>query len=184
MNGLTAKLRASAPYVIVLGFTALLWSLTNQITYSAQPGQLPPTTWPRVAIAVMAIAALLEIVRVLFTKTEEDTVAGLGEVIEGAAVHEDPGFRLPHLLAGGVLLTLGFAVSVNTLGFLLATFIYLVAFMYLGRYRNHAVIWVGSLLGTMLFAVVFLKLVYVSLPRGTPPFDSVTQFVVNLLSLF
>ncbi len=178
------KLKASAPYVVVLGCTAVLWGLTNNITYSVQPGQLPPTVWPRVAIAVMAIASLLEIARILLTRTEVDTVAGLGEVIEGAAVHEDPGFRLPHLLAGGVLLTLGFALTVNTLGFLLATFIYLVAFMYLGRYRNHTVIWLGSLIGTLVFAVVFLKLVYVSLPRGTPPFDQVTQFVINLLSLW
>lgn len=184
MNGFAAKLKAAAPYAVVLAGTAGLWSLTNAITYSPQPGQLPPTTWPRVAIAVMAIAALLEIVRIALTTTDEETVAGLGEVIEGAAVHEDPGYRLPHLLAGGVLLTLGFAVFVNTLGFLLSTFIYLVAFMYLGRYRNHAVIWLASLTGTVLFAIVFLKLVYVSLPRGTPPFDQVTQFVVNLLSLF
>ncbi|MBL8564280.1 MAG: tripartite tricarboxylate transporter TctB family protein [Hyphomicrobiaceae bacterium] len=179
-----AKLKATAPYAVVLGCTAVLWGLTNNITYSAQPGQLPPTVWPRVAITIMAIASLVEIARILLSRKDEDAVAGLGEVIEGAAVHEDPGFRLPHLLAGGVLLTLGFAVFVNTLGFLLATFIYLVVFMYLGRYRNHTVIWLGSLIGTLVFAVIFLKLVYVSLPRGTPPFDQVTQFVIHLLSLW
>jgi hypothetical protein len=42
------------------------------------------------------------------------------------------------------------------------------------------VIWVSSALGTLLFGLIFLKLVYVSLPRGIPPFDRVTDLVTNM----
>ena len=84
----------------------------------------------------------------------------------------------------GVALTLAFAIGVSTLGFVLSTFLYLVVFMYAGRYRNHTVIWLSAILGTLLFAFVFLKVVYVSVPRGTPPFDSVTQAVLALFSWF
>ena len=58
------------------------------------------------------------------------------------------------------------------LGFLLATFLFLAAFMYLGRYRNHVAIWAISAVVTLLTALMFLRIAYVSLPRGEPPFDA------------
>ena len=60
------------------------------------------------------------------------------------------------------------------------TFLFLVAFMYLGRYRAHLVIWLASIIGTLFVAIIFLKVVYVSLPRGVPPFDRVTDAFMNL----
>ena len=61
------------------------------------------------------------------------------------------------------------------LGFLLSTFLFLAAFMYLGRYRKHVAIWGTSAVVTVLCGVLFLRFAYVSLPRGDPPFDRVTD---------
>ena len=68
-------------------------------------------------------------------------------------------------MAGGAL-TLAYGVFITILGFPLATFIYLVAFMYLGGYRAHATVWLSSPVGIVLIANLFLNVVYVSLPRG------------------
>jgi hypothetical protein len=178
------RLKACLPYLAVLAAAAVLWALTNAIVYDARPGQLGPTFWPRVAIVVMAAAAAIEIARILVTARADSVVTGIGEALEDEGEGDGEPPRVPRLLLGGIILTLGFGVLVTTLGFLLATFLFLVAFMYLGRYRNHAVVWTSALLGTLLLAVIFLKVVYVSLPRGTPPFDQVTRVVVDLLSLF
>ena len=46
--------------------------------------------------------------------------------------------------------------------------------------------WISSavcLIGMLLFAFIFLKVVYVSIPRGEPPFDQVTQFVMDLMKI-
>lgn len=179
-----ATLRACLPYVLVLAGAGVLWGLTHSITFTAQPGQIGPTFWPRMAILMMAIAALVEIARNLLASDAVDHVQGIGKALgtDGEESVAEPHF--PWLLLGGFALTLGFAVIVTTLGFLLSTFLYLVAFMYLGRYRNHVVIWSSALIGTLIFAAIFLKLVYVSLPRGVSPFDRLTQSVVDLLSLF
>lgn len=179
------RITACLPYVIWLLVAAVLWSLTAQITYDARVGQIGPAFWPRVAIGLMAAAALYELVRILFSATPEREVAGIGEALEGGeAGDDDEAPRAPALLMAGVALTLAFAIGVSTLGFVLSTFLYLVVFMYAGRYRNHTVIWLSAILGTLLFAFVFLKVVYVSVPRGTPPFDSVTQAVLALFSWF
>jgi putative tricarboxylic transport membrane protein len=43
-------------------------------------------------------------------------------------------------------------------------------FMALGRYRRAGVIVAASLAGSFAFVVVFMKVVYVSLPLGVGPF--------------
>lgn len=179
-----SRLAACIPYVIWLVVAAVLWGLTTQISFDARPGQIGPNFWPRVAIGVMAFASIIEIGRQLFSAAPDKEIAGIGEALEGSGEDGEDAPRQPHLLLIGVALTLAFAVLVSTLGFVLSTFLYLVAFMYAGRYRNHALIWSSSLLGTLVFAFVFLKLVYVSLPRGAAPFDSVTKFVLSLLGGF
>ncbi len=181
------KLIACVPYLFVLAAAAALWRLTFDVTFDAQPGQLSPTFWPRLAIGLMAISALVEMARLALAKNGVSTIAGIGRTLERSGDDDtDDGDlqRRPLLLIGGVALTLGFAGLVTTLGFLPSTFIFLVVFMYLGGYRNHAVIWLSAVIGTLVFAIVFLKVVYVSLPRGTAPFDQVTQAVVDLLAKF
>jgi hypothetical protein len=53
--------------------------------------------------------------------------------------------------------------------------LFLAAFIYLGRYRRHAVIWAFSSAMTVLMGVLFLRVAYVSLPRGIPPFDRISD---------
>lgn len=180
---MTRRLEACIPYVIALVIAAILWALTGAITYDARPGQIGPTFWPRAAIALMALSALAEIVRILLASGGEPLISGVGDALQADEHDPHPEPSMPLLLAGGIALTAAFGLLVTTLGFLLSVFLYLVAFMYLGRYRNHRVIWLSSVVGTLLIAVVFLKIVYVSLPRGVPPFDSATQAIVDLLSL-
>ena len=90
---------------------------------------------------------------------------------------EAPPQKYPWLLAGGIALVGIYAIVVNTLGFLLSTFLFLSAFMYLGRYRNHTAIWATSTVITLVAALIFMRFAYVSLPRGAPPFDAVTDFI-------
>ncbi|MEW5962811.1 MAG: tripartite tricarboxylate transporter TctB family protein [Pseudomonadota bacterium] len=177
------RLKECVPYLIALVAAAVLWGLTSAITFDARPGQIGPTFWPRAAIALMALSALVEISRILLARGGERLITGVGDALQGEEHDAHPEPSMPQLLAGGVALTVAFGLLVTSLGFLLSVLLYLVAFMYLGRYRNHLVIWTSSLVGTLLIAVVFLKIVYVSLPRGVAPFDSLTQAIVDLLSL-
>jgi hypothetical protein len=53
--------------------------------------------------------------------------------------------------------------------------------MYLGRYRRHGMVWGVSGAITLTAALIFIRFAYVSLPRGTPPFDAITDFVRVML---
>jgi hypothetical protein len=180
------RIRATIPYLVALAVTAGLWATTASMTYSARPGQLPPTFWPRLALGLIVLSCLYEIARLLFSANPWQEAGGLTAALDRSekdAHPENEAPRSPALLLAGIGLTVGYALSVETLGFLLASFLFLVAFMYLGRYRRHLAIWLSASLGILAFAFIFLKVAYVSIPRGTAPFDQVTQAVLNLLGI-
>lgn len=171
--------RSAFPYFIGLVVAALLYHYAQQIEYTPRPGMLGPDFWPKIAIGLMAIMCVFEIVRIFAgLRTEAHGVSEAFEQDEGADDNVDaPPQKYPWLLAAGIVLVIVYALVVDTLGFLLSTFLFLSAFMYLGRYRNHVAIWATSTVITLLAALIFMRFAYVSLPRGTPPFDAVTDFI-------
>jgi putative tricarboxylic transport membrane protein len=55
--------------------------------------------------------------------------------------------------------------------------------MVLGRYRRNGVIVSISLLGSLAFVFVFMKIVYVSLPLGIGPFQAVSVAILAALGI-
>jgi hypothetical protein len=174
---------AALPYFLGLALAAVLWHIAGTITYPARPGQLGPDFWPRVAIGIIVIVCLYEIARVLILGSAAGSVQGIAEHLEEEGdddAKSDARSRL-YMLLGGLVLMLAYGLLVPILGFLLASYLFLIVFMYLGGIRNHTAIWASSTIGMLLFAFIFLKVVYVSLPRGEPPFDQVTQLIMDLM---
>ena len=88
------------------------------------------------------------------------------------------------MLLGGIALMVVYAVLVPYLGFIFGTFLFLVAFMYIGGFRAHRTIWLTSLLVTVLCGVLFLRVAYVSLPRGVEPFAMATDVFFKIPSIW
>jgi putative tricarboxylic transport membrane protein len=167
-----SSLRAILPYVLGLALAAALYVYAGQIDYTPRAGELGPAVWPRLAIVLMGASCAFEIVRKVAGSRVE--ARGIAEVLdrESGTGGEK---KYPLLLIGGIVLVSAYAVIVPLLGFILSTFIFLAAFMYLGRYRNHRAVWAASAVVTVLCGVLFLRVAYVSLPRGIAPFDRVTD---------
>jgi len=167
-------IQSAFPYIIGFAVAALLFYFAQQIQYAPRPGMLGPAFWPKMAICLMAAACLFEIGRILAgSKSEMHGIADALERDDG----EQQAIAYPTLLIGGIVLVTVYAALVDVLGFLLSTFLFLSAFMYLGRYRKHLVVWSISAGVTVLAALIFIRFAYVSLPRGVPPFDVVTDFI-------
>lgn len=172
-------LRSTLPYVAGLILAAVLYHYAQQIEYSAHASSLGPDFWPKATIAVMALVCVIEIIRRLLGSRQE--AQGIAETFEKEEEDEAPPQTYPWLLTAGIVLVLAYAVLVTTLGFLFCTFLFLAAFMYLGRYRNHLAIWLTSFGITIGAAILFMRIAYVSLPRGEPPFDAITDFIRVIL---
>jgi putative tricarboxylic transport membrane protein len=174
-----SRISAWLPYAVMLAAAAFFWFVANRIEYAARPGAIGPDFWPKAALLLIGVTCIYEIGKVLLLGSAADA-RGLAGALEAEEEQEDEGPRHTGLLVAGSALTIAYGLLISWIGFPLATFLYLVVFMYVGRYRAHAVIWLSAALGTAVFCTLFLKIVYVSLPRGVPPFDRITDLIVNL----
>ena len=164
------------PYAVLLALAAWFYNMAGSIAFDHQGDNLGPDFWPRLLLAlIMAIAAVQGSRILLFGRPAE------APALIGAGEEEDEAPRSNMLLSIGVGLTIAYGAAVTILGFLITTFLFLVAFMYAGRYRAHLAVWLSSAVGAVLLTLLFQKVVYVSLPRGIAPFSQVAD---ALLALF
>jgi putative tricarboxylic transport membrane protein len=103
--------------------------------------------------------------------------------MDGDGVAEEPEeHHLPQLLIG-VGLTIAYVWALPLLGFAVASLIFIALFIWLGTYRRGKVVAAVSVLGTLLLMFIFMKVVYVSLPLGTGPFESISVFLMGLMGI-
>ncbi|HEX9071084.1 MAG TPA: tripartite tricarboxylate transporter TctB family protein [Pseudolabrys sp.] len=174
--------RSIVPYALGLAIAVALFIYAGTFLYSPRPGQLGPDVWPRFAILLMGASCVYEISRRLIAGNQDAT--GFLEAFDREPDVEDKEPVYPRLLVGGIVLMGIYAVLVPVLGFIVGTFVFLAAFMYVGGYRAHGAIWGTSAAVTLFCGILFLRIAYVSLPRGIPPFDRVTDVFFAIPSLW
>ena len=173
------KLKGSLPYAALLLGAAYLYYSAGHFAYAPRPGELGPDVWPRaILVLLMGICAWEVLRRLLFggTPAAQPPAQDTGEDSP-----EEP--RHAHLLVGGIALTVLYVLGMGTLGFFLATVLYLALFMLVGRYRRYGVIAATSLIGSLAFVYTFMKVVYVSLPIGVGPFKQISVWIFAVLGI-
>jgi putative tricarboxylic transport membrane protein len=80
-------------------------------------------------------------------------------------------------------LTIAYVALLGTLGFAVDTAVYLAAMIRTGRYRRWPVIAAVAVGGSLVFMFVFMKIVYLSLPIGRPPFDAISLALMQLMGI-
>lgn len=182
-----AHLRKIIPYVVVLAAAGYLYLLAARIEFAAPEGRIGPDFWPKTILILAMAACAYEIVKNLFFSKGDHELAGVLETIVDEAPQDAVGApeakRFPRLLAAGLALTLAYLLVIGTLGFFLTTFLYLAGFMWVGRYRRIGVVLATSLIGSLVFVFVFMKIVYVSLPLGHEPFSEVSFLLMRLMGI-
>jgi len=158
------------PLFIFLAAVAL-FAVAGRLPVVPVPGQLGPDFWPRlVLVGLMGSCVLkgIEAIRGRTAKAEKRLVQPMS---------------LPRL-AGGMALVLGYAALAPLLGFPLTTFLFLLAFMRLAGTRRPLPLLVIAAVGTVVLLYVFVKVVYLPLPKGAGALEDFTIFVYRLLKIF
>jgi putative tricarboxylic transport membrane protein len=174
------KAKRIIPYVIILLVSLYFYYLAGQFRFSAKPGNLGPDFWPKLLLGLTMAACLYEIIKTAFLlkiappKEAEE---------EQSAKAQTKKKTYPELLVIGIAMTAAYVYFVTKLGFILCTFLYFAFFMIVGRYRKVWAILANSVAGTLVLVLIFMKIVYVSLPLGQEPFSSVSLFVLKLMGI-
>jgi len=181
-----ARIGAAAPYGVLLGLAAYLFRVADHLDFTRTEGRLGPDFWPKAILALLMVTCGYELLRRLLRAPggqPESAVIGEATTVEDMEPEAAPPARHPYLLWSGAGLTLLYVASLEVLGFFTSTFLYMLIFMRLGRYRRWPVVITTSLCGSLVFMFVFMKIVYVSLPLGSEPFSAVSLLLMRLMGI-
>lgn len=166
------------PEVGILLFCALLYQQTGGLGTTVEgPG---PALFPRVLIALLAVAMVVRLVQHIRNIRAGGTDGDAAPVMEEGVDNDDlPISRARVWQAIGM--SVGYVVGTIYVGWVLATFVFLVVFLYMAGKRN---LWLTVPVGAGLavgLAYVFVKVVYIALPTGVGAFDLFTLRLLQAL---
>jgi hypothetical protein len=171
------KIRRLIPYAVVLIISAYFYVLAGRFEFVAKAGNLGPDFWPKLLLGLTMATCLYEIAKTAFFC--RGTAPKNGNDKEKEATPK----KYVGLLLIGTVLTVAYVYFVSILGFILCTFLYIILFIIVGRYRKPWVIAANGIVGTVLVVFTFMKAVYVSLPLGQGPFQQFSLLVLNVLGI-
>lgn len=180
------RLGRAAPYAVLLGVAAYFYALAGHFEFSAPAGRLGPDAWPKIVLGLLAAVCLYEIGRSFLARGVAEVSGLLQTFLEKAASDAEGRGAAPRsfrLLLAGVGITILYVALIDVLGFLVATALYLAAFMRVGRYRRTPLIAAASLIGSAALLFIFMRIVYVSLPPGMGPFGTLSFAVLSLMGV-
>ncbi len=139
----------------------------------APPGQLGPGFWPTLILAGLALACAAKL------------VVDIACARRAADFCPEP---LPPIsrarLWAAIALIVLYALVAPVAGFALTTLGFIAGFMWLSGARSPAMIAANTVVGTVLLLYLFVKIVYLPLPKGTGPFETLTLALYRALHLF
>jgi putative tricarboxylic transport membrane protein len=174
---LRGRLRRSAAYAVILCCAAYLFYLAQRIQYEFVPGRVGPDAWPKIVLVLLLATCVWQIARI---------------VIFGAAPAASADDELPlaegegnytHLALLAIGVTVIYAFLLPSLGFLVATVLYIGGIAYVGRYRRFWPLVATSIIAPIVLIFVFMKIVYVALPLGVGPFKALTLVLLKILGV-
>jgi len=170
MPGLAPAFAPLAGLVLALGLLAA----TRGLDDLAREGQLGPGFWPRLVLGGLILVCA---VRALSTWRRQAAPVGRG-------AEPSAGPLAPGQLGVAIGLILLYVVGAPLVGFALATAGFIAAFMVVAGARSAAGIALAAVVGTVALLYLFIKLVYLPLPKGAGPFEVVTLALYHALGIF
>ena len=187
--------RRAGPFVIVLGAAIWLWTVASDFAITTRLGRAGPDLWPKIILALMIGAAIWGIAEALLKSHPDDDTSILIANASRSAGHEEDARkdlaeatdgrseRHPRFAVAGIAAMLGYVIVIPYVGFLIATFLLLLAIMLAAGYTRLLKAAVISLIGAFVFFIVFQRIVYVSLPHGEGPFKELTLALMALVGV-
>lgn len=181
----------SAPFIVLLCAALYLLAMTRALEFPRAPGRLGPDAWPQAILVLLIVACAIGIASNLLGSWRAGRSAAASPeradappALPSAAAPEatEPPSRYG-LVAAGMALFLAYPIALQYLGFVLATFLLMALFMLVGLWRNLPGVLAVSAAGTLTLFYVFRGVVYVSLPLGAGPFQSVTLWIARLMGM-
>jgi len=165
-------IRLKGPLLIFF-FALFFYFLAGKIEEVPIPGQLGPAFWPKAILILLMVGCGIKCLEIFFAREEEFRP-------EEGKLSSDVNW--PKLITM-IILVIAAVVAMDILGFLLTSFLFLLAFMRIAGLRKKLPLFLISGLGTIFLLYLFVRVVYLPLPKGKWFFDDLTIYLYRLLGL-
>lgn len=169
------SLRPPLPPLLGLVASVVLLVLAGDLDRFGRQGQLGPGFWPKVILIGLCLACLAKLVGDWRARGQRGM-----EALAPAATA--PVARATLLAAVALILLYVFVTPL--LGFPLATAAFIACFMALAGARTAGKIAGGAVIGTIGLLYLFVRVVYLPLPKGDGPFEALTVGLYRALGIF
>jgi len=171
---------ALAPLAGILVASALAF-LSRGLDDVAREGQLGPGFWPRLALVGFGLACLTRVAALWWTARRPAVAPVPGPA---ATAGDQPTPIQGAKLTGAIALIVLYVVATPLLGFALATAAFIVGFLVLAGMRSPAAVAANAIVGTVGLLYVFVRVVYLPLPKGVGAIEDVTIALYRALGIF
>jgi putative tricarboxylic transport membrane protein len=178
------RCRAALPYLVVLAAGVFLYYSAANFEFEEASGRIGPGAWPKLILLVMLAAALWGMVASALQggKANGSAAHKMAEQDEMEALLRPPEIY-PWLVWLAVAATIGYLALMPFAGFFLSTIAYSFALMYLSHYRRLSHAALLSVAIAFAFMFLFMRVVYVALPVGVPPFDRLSYALMAAMGV-
>ena len=158
----------------------ILYYLAGRMEEVPIPGQLGPSFWPKIVLLGLMIGCGIKSLEIFLSERRKAVEPQEGVKVEMVSLYSEIHWlKLAALMA----IVLGSVYLIQTIGFLFTSLIFLPLFMAVAGMRKILPLFLCSILGTVLLLYIFVKVVYLPLPKGKWIFEDLTIYFYRLLRI-
>jgi len=173
-------LRSSSWPLFIMLCSIYLFHLSMDFPQTQPKGRLGAQVWPQFFLGGLILMCLYEIAwHAIQTFVRESALRPSPDLHEQDAEQ----ISIRKFMAGAVTFS-AYVLLFPYIGFVLDNTLFLLIFTALGGNRNRWVLILLPTLGTVMLCYLFVKLVYIPLPRGVWIFDDFTIAFYRLLGIY
>ncbi len=162
----------TGPILIVL-LALYFYFLAGNIDAPPGPDQLGAAFWPKMILVFLLISCVMKAGEILRARRKTETQAAA----EGLTDMEAP------KLAMMIVMIIAAVYFMDIIGFPLANFLFLLVFMRIAGLRKKLPLLLTAFVGTIFLLYLFVKVVYLPLPKGDWLFNDMTIFFYRVLRI-
>jgi putative tricarboxylic transport membrane protein len=168
------------PYALVFGVAAFLLYRAEHFEFVASADQIGPDSWPKLVLYMIMATSAFEGIRRLLTARSAQSAPSVAPVTESPFEREPADMRIVFACVAASLIYLALFEIV---GFFVDTLVFVMALIWIGRFRHFWAALAISTVTTLLFMLVFMRVIFVALPLGIGPFEWLSTTLMRLLGV-
>ena len=148
--------------------------------FTASIDQVGPDSWPKLILYMIMATSAFEGIRRLLTARSAQPGPAIVPVTKSPFERERADMRV---VLTCVAASLVYLALFEIVGFFVDTLFFVMALIWIGRFRRFWTALAISTVTTLLFMLVFMRVIFVALPIGVGPFEWLSTSLMRLLGV-